>query len=67
MMMLPAKTLPMSFTFLLSLAALLLASQVHEHVYQLPGAPVEKRVEDLLSRMTPAEKADLLKPENSKS
>lgn len=45
---------------LLPLATLLLATPPELPVYRLRGAPVDKRVEDLLSRMTTAEKADLV-------
>ena len=58
--MLPKTILPASFMLLISLTAWLFSSQPEQPGRKNPGASVEKRVEDILSRMTPEEKADLV-------
>lgn len=52
--------LAVSFVIPISVAAWLFASYPEDAVYRDSGASVEKRVEDLLSRMTSAEKADMV-------
>jgi beta-glucosidase len=49
-----------SVAILTILSALLVAFRTERPIYRIPGTPIEKRVEDLLARMTPEERADLI-------